>query len=366
MSMSPDRAEIQTPITDWSVGRLAFINLGGAVVIAALMSTQFLAQPFVWQYFAGDEILAGWGLVFRDRLLVAVCIALTLTAALVLRPRPAIPKLMSIFAAIVIGALLGELLLIEVDPTGDRNTALGVIGRIIRWAMAAGAGCSIYYLWRRSEIMSALNHAAELRKLRAERLLKRMRIEALQRQIEPHFLFNTLATIRRLHRSNPAEGRVLLSRFFDFLRGSLGADSDGEGRLGDELAVASAYLDICAVRMDGALSWTMNVPEALKPLTFPRFGLATLLENAVKHGITPAAHGGHINVSARREGDAMELTVEDTGIGFAAEHGHGLGLTNIREQLALLYGSRASLSLAANRPTGVRAMIRVPLEPEPS
>jgi LytS/YehU family sensor histidine kinase len=269
--------------------------------------------------------------------------------------------LQRIFGAIVAGALAGEVLLITIDPSGDRNDALAIAGRVVRSALVAGSACGIMYLWQRSEATAALNHSQEMRRLRAERILARLRIEALQRQIEPHFLFNTFATIRRLQRSDPTHGQALLSRFFEFLRGSLDV-AGGETLLRDELEIAAAYLDICSVRLSGALRWHIDVPEELKQQPFPRFGLSTLLENAVKHGIVPSPDGGDIRISARRLDGALELAVEDTGAGFSDEHGTGVGLANIREQLTLRYGNSASLSLTSNRPRGVRAVIRIPLE----
>ncbi|WP_053226573.1 sensor histidine kinase [Novosphingobium pentaromativorans] len=337
------------------------INLTGAVIVASVMSTQFLAQPFIWKYFANDEIFAGWILIFRDRLFVAIGIAFALSAAEAFAWRKSNPSLLIAFAAIVCGAFVSEMLLIEIDPQGDRNELPAVIGRTIRWAIAAGAGCAILYLWRQSESIAALNHETEIGRVKAERLFARLRMDALQRQIEPHFLFNTFATIRRLQRSQPEKGRMLLSRFIEFLRGSLDRRSGISTLLGDEILIGSAYLDVCSIRMGGLLRWSIDVPTALHDVDFPRYGLATLLENAIKHGIAPSPDGGVIAVSGRVEGGLLGVTVSDTGVGFSMDHGAGQGLANIREQLALRYGSSASLSLTANRPNGVRATIRLPV-----
>jgi len=342
------------------VGTRLLINLAGALAVAALMSTQFLAQLFVWQYYAGDEIFAGWVLIFRDRLIVASGIALALTLAEATWNREAKCRIVGIFVAILAGATLAEVALQWFDPQSDRSGIAAMAGRILRWAIVAGAACAILHLWRRSESIAALNHETELRRLRTERLLTKLRIEALQRQIEPHFLFNTLATIRRLHRSSPERGRHLLSSFLDFLRGTLDTRNAVGTRLGDELAVASAYLEICSIRMGGALDWSIAAPEALHGLAFPRLGLATLLENAVKHGISPSPTGGTITVTAKEESGELEVVVADTGVGFSSDLGAGIGLANIREQLALQFGPKASLSLTSNRPTGVRARIRLP------
>jgi signal transduction histidine kinase len=345
-----------------SAPRRAGLFLAGASLLAVVMSTQFLTQPFVWQNFDGDQILQGWWLVFRARLLVTACIAATVFAAGWLPTARTDRDFTAEFAAIVIGALLGELALAGLDPDANRNDAMGISGRVLLWSVSVGAAFAMYWLWQRGEAAAAVHHATELRLLRAERLLRRLRIESLQRQIEPHFLFNTLATIRRLQRSSPADGQKLLSRFCEFLHSSLDVRADINSQLGNELAIATAYLDICALRMDGMLTWQMDVAQELRPMSFPRYGLATLLENAVKHGIAPAARGGNITIAARVDDALLVVSVIDTGVGFSGEHGHGLGLANIREQLQLRYGGAASLTLTANHPRGVSAVVKVPLE----
>jgi signal transduction histidine kinase len=342
--------------------RATLVRLGAALVVALVLSTEFLAQPFIWRYFASDEIVSGWLLVLRDRFFVAVAIALSLSLLDAVAPLREKSRLGTTALAIVIGAVIGEVALAAIDPQGGRNTAGALFGRTIGWVLVTGAVAATLALWRRSETNKELNHASELQRLRTERLLNRLRTEALQRQIEPHFLFNTLATIRRLHSSEPARGRLLLSRFLAFLRGTIDAGQSGRSKLGDELDVASAYLDVCAIRMDGALSWRIEVPETLHHLPFPRFGLTTLVENAVKHGIAPSRRGGTVVVRGLVDGAFLTLSVSDDGRGFGATHGSGTGLANVREQLQLCYGPAASLTLASNRPRGVRAIIRVPAE----
>jgi hypothetical protein len=336
------------------------LRLGAAVVVALLLSTEFLAQPFVWRYFAPDEIVSGWLLVMRDRLLVACAIAVSLSLLEAIAPyrRPLRSGLVAV--AIVVGATAAEIALAGIDPQGGHNTSEALLGRVVTWVVVAGCISAMLTLWRRSESNRSLDHASELRRMRAERLLQRLRTEALQRQIEPHFLFNTLATIRRLRSSDPAKGRLLLSRVRSFLHGIVDAGEDGRVTLGDELAVASAYLDVCAIRMDGALRWFVDVPATLHQLPFPRFGLTTLVENAVKHGIAPSRSGGTVAISAETDGKLLTLCVADDGTGFSDTHGSGTGLANVSEQLQLCYGPKASLNLAANSPCGVRAIIRVP------
>jgi hypothetical protein len=342
--------------------RATLLRLGAAFAVALLVSTQFLAQPFIWRYFASDEIVAGWLLVMRDRLFVTIAIALSLSLLEAMAGARRSHGYAATAAAIVLGAAVGEAALAAVDPQANRTSTQALLGRIIAWALVTGCVTAMVAFWQRSETNKALDHGSELQRLRTERLLQRLRTEALQRQIEPHFLFNTLATIRRLHSSEPERGRLLLSRFLAFLRGTVDAGRSGHSELGDELAVASAYLDVCAMRMGDVLRWSVDVPDALHHLEFPRFGLTTLVENAVKHGIAPSRGGGRVAISGDKDAEFLTLCVADTGRGFADTHGSGTGLANIREQLELCYGSGATLTLASNSPRGVRAVIRIPFE----
>ena len=164
----------------------------------------------------------------------------------------------------MLGASIGELALTAIDPQGGRNSAHALLGRIIAWVIVTGGVTAMLALWRRSENYKALNHASELQRLRTERMLDRLRAEALQRQIEPHFLFNTLATIRRLHDSDPSKGRLLLSRFLAFLRGTIDA--------GREVGLETAVLGRAGIGFEGDESAAGN--EAAR-------------EPAIEHG---AAH----------------------------------------------------------------------------
>lgn len=334
-------------------------NIGGGILVALLLSTQFLAQPFVWQYFEYEEIFSGWILILGDRLFVALVIAVVLSLTAMRRSWRS--NLLALFLALTVGATLAELLLLVVDPQSDRDTVAAVAGRILRWIIVIGGAYLIFRLWQRREEASALSQTAELRKQRAEGLLRKIRIEALQRQIEPHFLFNTLATIRRMQRASPAEGRLLLSRLMEFLQASY-TSHETAGTLDDEVRLVSAYLDVCAIRMDGQLDWSIDVPDQLVGLEFPRFALATLVENSIKHGIASSVGGGAIRITARASDETVEVRVEDTGSGFAAEMGSGIGLANIISQLRLRYGDKAWLDLVANEPRGVVATIGLPIE----
>jgi LytS/YehU family sensor histidine kinase len=153
----------------------------------------------------------------------------------------------------------------------------------------------------------------------------------------------------------------MLAHLTRYLRAALPRMRENEASLADEIDLVSAYLGVQQVRMGARLEVSIDVPPPLLQVRIPSMMLATLVENAIKHGIAPLAEGGSIAVKAARDAELLALSVSDTGRGFAAASGTGVGLANIRARLAALYGSRASFRLEANSPRGVVATITLPL-----
>ena len=207
--------------------------------------------------------------------------------------------------------------------------------------------------------------SAKARQVEAERQATQARLQLLQAQIEPHFLFNTLANVQALIDIDPAKAKAMLESFTDYLRSSLGSLRSGQGRLGSELALVQAYLSLLKTRMEDRLSFDIADDPALSEARLPALCLQPLVENAVHHGLEPKVEGGRIAVSARRDGGSLVLEVCDDGLGLAAAQGRrkgsGLALANLRERLASAYGGAASLTLTDTAP-GTRATLRLPLE----
>jgi signal transduction histidine kinase len=194
-----------------------------------------------------------------------------------------------------------------------------------------------------------------------EKELTVARLSLLQAQVEPHFLYNTLASAQYLTRSNPAQADEMLGHLIAYLRHSLPRAEDTLSTLGDELERARAYLEILKIRMGTRLGLQIDVPESLRPTPLPPMMLQTLVENAIKHGLEPKPAGGTVWIFARRDGTTVAVTVADDGQGFSdADSGTGIGLKNVRERLRLVYGGEASLAVVANVPAGVAATITVP------
>ena len=192
------------------------------------------------------------------------------------------------------------------------------------------------------------------------------RMAAMQAQVEPHFLFNTLASIDHLIETDPPRASQMQKNLIALLRASMPtmreANASGVRDLGRELAVIKPYLEILKVRMEERLMTTIDVPEGLLSAEFPPMMMQSLVENAIKHGLEPKAEGGRLTVKAEINHGKLAVTVADTGLGFgrAATSGTGVGLANIRERLMLLYGAKASVTVSENQPSGTKVTITVP------
>jgi hypothetical protein len=203
--------------------------------------------------------------------------------------------------------------------------------------------------------------AAKVRQTATEKELTVAKLNLLHAQVEPHFLYNTLASAQVLTRSDPARADEMLGNLIQYLRHSLPRTEDAPSTIGEELERAQAYLDILKIRMGPRLQLQVDIPDALRGVLFPTMMLQTLVENAIKHGLEPKPGGGTVWILARPVDTAVAVTVADDGRGFTAEGGGtGVGLRNVRERLRLAYGSAASFSIVANFPSGVAATITVP------
>jgi sensor histidine kinase YesM len=196
-----------------------------------------------------------------------------------------------------------------------------------------------------------------------ERTVLEARMEALQAQIEPHFLFNTLASIDQLIQTDPPRASRMQQSLIRYLRSAMPQMREG-GRpsLGQQVDLCSAFLEIMAVRMEGRLQPVVTVPDGLKSAVFPSMMLQTLVENAIKHGLEPKSEGGRLEIGAEIVDGQLAVHVLDTGLGFMPKAESGVGLANIRERLKALYNGRAELIITVPPAGGTCATIRVPYE----
>jgi hypothetical protein len=198
-----------------------------------------------------------------------------------------------------------------------------------------------------------------------ERTAAEAHLEALQAQIEPHFLFNTLASIDQLILTDAPRASRMQQSLIRYLRAAMPqmrASGGGRPTLGQQVDLSRAFLEIMAVRMDERLQTVVNVPQGLNTAIFPSMMLQTLVENAIKHGLEPKAEGGRLEIAAEIVDGQLAVHVRDTGMGFAPKGGDGVGLANVRERLKAMYRGRAELVISLPADGGTCATIRVPYE----
>ena len=264
-------------------------------------------------------------------------------------------------AGLAVGWLLGMALL-GIDV---RRAAPGGANG---WVGGAALSLLVWFMFQ-------LYFSSRQRQLAAERRATEAQLKLLQGQIEPHFLFNTLANVLGLMDADPPRARLMLESFVEYLRGSLGSLRLEQQTLGHEVDLVSAYLRIVTIRMAGRLRSAVDVPEALRALPLPALMLQPLVENAVRHGLEPKVAGGCVTLTARISGDTLTLSVSDDGLGLAAtQHGvtHGpkqgpsplagsdTALDNIRERLQQRFGDSANLRIEPALPHGVCATLTLP------
>ncbi|MBL8342849.1 MAG: histidine kinase [Rubrivivax sp.] len=277
------------------------------------------------------------------------------------------PRWLLTVIAVVLAAPLGTFVVYMASVGGNLELFLESEPRIrgfhIIASTALGLGLVITLMAQVRERESRSRSLAlqlELERSRLERQALDARLALLTAQIEPHFLFNTLANVQALVESGSPRAASVLQHLMAYLRAAMPRLRESEATLGRELALVRAYLELMAMRMPDRLRHETRSDPALDAEPFPAMALLTLVENAVRHGVDPSEDGAAIEVGSRRDADgAWRVWVVDTGPGLAEHSAPGTGLTNLRERLAGHFGTRARLELTENRPHGLRAEIVV-------
>ena len=201
----------------------------------------------------------------------------------------------------------------------------------------------------------------ELERSELERNALDARLKLLQAQVEPHFLFNTLANVQELVDVGSPQASKVLASLIAYLRAAVPRMHEPSTTLGQELELVRAYLELMRMRMPDRLEFALHVDAAASTQQCPPMTLLTLVENAVRHGIDPSEEGGRIDVEVRSTADRCVIRVTDTGLGLKSSSGGlGTGLSTLRERLQLKFGGDARLELRAVEPHGACAEIDMP------
>lgn len=223
-----------------------------------------------------------------------------------------------------------------------------------------GIGSITYFLSQRIEQLDAEVKQRRMNEMESERRQMEAQLKMLQAQIEPHFLFNTLANVSSLIDTDPALSKKLLERLNDWLRIALVRTRSDSATLGDELEMLENYLQILKIRFGDRLRWETDVDGEARSMIFPPMLLQPLVENAVRHGIESKIEGGAISVHATLKNEFLRIEVSDTGVGLVDKEGSGAGLANVRARLATLFGDRGRFSIQDNSKGGVTAILELP------
>lgn len=232
-----------------------------------------------------------------------------------------------------------------------RFARFGPLNQLLIYGAVLAAGLAREYFLREQRRAREAVHL--------EALLAHARLNALRMQLNPHFLFNTLNAVSALVERDPSGVRKMIARLSELLRHTLDTKSPDEVALRDELSFLQRYLDIMAVRFQGKLRVSMSVDDAALNARVPVFILQPLVENALEHGVSRASGDAEVDVHARREGDALIVSVRDRGPGLDAQP-EGVGLSNTRARLAALYDDAASVTLTSLPDGGAAAELRLP------
>jgi hypothetical protein len=285
-------------------------------------------------------------------------------------------RIVALGAAVVVGAaigwfnewVIGHALPLGTVPDQDAGpvVAVDLVFLFLNWIYLGLLGLAVYLFAERNALAVASRQTEEADRMELDRQFAEARLHVMQAQIEPHFLFNTLATVRLLYQIDPVRGREMLRALSRYLAGALPRMRDAATTLGQEIDLVEAYLAVQKIRMASRLSFAIEVPPSLRSFPMPPMMLATLAENAVKHGLAPLPEGGHLRIIAQAENGRLRLIVADSGAGFHASIGTGVGLANVRARTRAVFGETARFTLTENLPRGITATLDLPIGPAPA
>lgn len=317
--------------------------------IAALLTVTGWASPVT-----ADPIWCNFTFSQSIGFSISICCTLIVT-----RMKPGPRRWATLFAVLPASGALG--LTLGFWLTGVGSWSGPYVLQSMSIALFFGLIASITFVL--IERIGLLNESIRQRQLRVaeqDRQALEVQLKLLQAQIEPHFLFNTLANVGSLIDCDPQLAKKLLDRLNDWLRVALVRARSDSATLNDELLMLENYLQILKIRFGERLDWRIEIPEELRARPFPPMLLQPLVENAVRHGIEPKLGGGKIHICAHETGSSMHIEVSDDGAGLDADSGSGAGLANVRARLATLFGKGGAFAIGSNALGGATAALEIP------
>ncbi|MFL6664464.1 MAG: sensor histidine kinase [Rhizobacter sp.] len=317
-----------------------------AVAVAAALNPMFMT-PFV---------------VLLGRTLVIAMVLLVVFIAAGLWRQRWMPAWLARVVAVAVAAPLITLVAYLPSVGGDVSALLSHEGRLSGFILIAlcslviGPLLALGAMYRERDVQAHSERLQfALEKSTLERQALDARLQLLHAQIEPHFLFNTLANVQELVESGSPQAPVVLRHLIAYLRAAVPRLNDGAATLGSEMGLVRAYLELMHTRIPDRLTFMVAVPHDLQAIRFPSMALLTLVENAIRHAVDPSEQGGRIDVGAARDGDTVRAWVADTGPGMSDKAAAGTGLTNVRARMKAFYGDSGRLELHDRVPHGLRA-----------
>jgi signal transduction histidine kinase len=370
---------MQAPLIDGFLGassdrrrgfwRVALSGLTPQVIaiVAALLFIRILsANVEMMVAAAGSRQLGEWlgdsVMGYVDLLIMATPMLIVIIGTANLGPQRGPKRFAALAAAVIVSAAIGVLLRIAfvfLRSDGDPTEMFPYVWP--RYVVLGGMLTVVGELYRGEAASNAALQRAEIDRAAFEGEMAEAKLQVLQAQVEPHFLFNALANVRRLYQQDRAAGGRMLGNLMRYLEVALPRMRDSDSTLGRDAELVAAFLRVHQIRMGQRLAFSIDIPGQLLGHAVPPMMLLTLTENAIKHGLNPSPEGGLIRIVARSDGHRLTVSVADTGVGFAPGSGAGTGLANIRARLAAQFGDTASLALEHNDLGGVTATIALPL-----
>jgi sensor histidine kinase YesM len=349
--------------------RLLKIEIAYGIPIVLLGASMLVLRANLprWVFGQSDPLAGSWALA------LFVCYALLglLALACVLWIDRVLDRrgVTTLWKRIAIGAVLILKVLGIATPLVLPPLYMMVYGRKVQfllavWMMAGTLSVCAYTCMQLHLARQRQNKEAQRLQHESENLstsLARAELAMLEAQIEPHFLFNTLAHVKRQYRKDPPAADHMLTALIEYLERALPALRQADWTAGDEIGLIEVYLNILAQRFGERLHFAIVMREADRHLHLPALTVATLVENALRHGLAPKADGGSVWITVERQADRLLVEVCDDGVGLRQSSGSGLGLATVRARLRSTFGEGAALQIEPRAPQGVRAALTIPV-----